>query len=155
MQLKFQQSIVELFKVPQIPFIDRVVDISVASQRLVPQCILCRRPETSRCIFLHGRRHARWCANDWIWSDSAEKLWFGSCILLTSGRCPCCCSSSTRCGRPCDLAATVFRSWCLRFSSSPESADNPATTETAWVTAMKGFFAVFQHFSRSSGLSWS
>ena len=33
MQLKFQQSFVVFVDVPQIPFIDRVVDISVASQR--------------------------------------------------------------------------------------------------------------------------
>ena len=161
MQLKFQQSFVVSVDVPQLQFFDRVVATTVASQRQGSQCKLYRRSETSRCIFLDGRRHARWCANDRIWSDSAEKLWFRSCILLTSGRCPCCCSSSTRCGRPWDPAATVSRSWCLRFrfSSSPESADNPAATETdtlsAWVTAMKGLFAVFPHFSRSSGLSRS
>ena len=33
MQLKFQQSFVVSVDVPQIPFIDQVVDISVASQR--------------------------------------------------------------------------------------------------------------------------
>ena len=33
MQLKPQQSFVVFVDVPQIPFIDRVVDISVASQR--------------------------------------------------------------------------------------------------------------------------
>ena len=35
MQLKFQQSIVEFFMVPQLHFIDRVVDILVARQRQV------------------------------------------------------------------------------------------------------------------------
>ena len=35
MQLKFQQSFVVSVDVPQIPFIDRVVDISTASQRQV------------------------------------------------------------------------------------------------------------------------
>ena len=49
MQLKFQQSFVVSVDVPQIPFIDRVVDISVASQRLVPQCMLCTRPEIPWC----------------------------------------------------------------------------------------------------------
>ena len=107
-QLKFQQSIVEFFKVPQLQFFDRVVATTVALQRQGSQCKLYRRPEISRCRFLDGRRHARWCANDRIWSDTAEKLWFRSCILLTSGRCHCCCSSSTRCGRPCDLAATCL-----------------------------------------------
>ena len=39
------------------------------------------------------------------------------------GRCPCCCSSSKRCGRPCDYAATQSRSGrCHRFSSSPQFA---------------------------------
>ena len=33
LQLKFQQSFVVSVGVPQIPFIDRVVDLSVASQR--------------------------------------------------------------------------------------------------------------------------
>ena len=42
MQLKFQQSFVEFFKVPQLQFIDRVVVISVAPQRQVSQCKLCR-----------------------------------------------------------------------------------------------------------------
>ena len=149
MQLKFQQSIVELFKVPQLQFFDRVVATTVASQRQGSQCKLYRRSETSRCIFLDGRRHARWCANDWIWSDSAEKLWFRSYILLTSGRCPCCCSSSTRCGRPCEHAATVSRLEVLRFSSSPKSAHIPVVTETsslsAWV-AVNGFFGPFWPF---------
>ena len=49
LQLKFQQSFVVSVDVPQIPFIDRVADISVASQRLVPQCLLCRRPEIPCC----------------------------------------------------------------------------------------------------------
>ena len=42
MQLKFQQSFVEFFKVPQLQFIDRVVVISVASQRQGSQCKLFR-----------------------------------------------------------------------------------------------------------------
>ena len=33
MQVKFQQSFVVSVDVPQIPFIDRVVDLSVVSQR--------------------------------------------------------------------------------------------------------------------------
>ena len=49
MQLKFQQSIVEFFKVPQLQFFDRVVATSVASQRQGSQCKLYRRPEIPRC----------------------------------------------------------------------------------------------------------
>ena len=41
MQLKFQQSFVEFYKVPQLQYIDRVVVISVASQRQGSQCKLC------------------------------------------------------------------------------------------------------------------
>ena len=42
MQLKFQQSFVEFYKLPQLQFIDRVVVISVASQRQGSQCKLCK-----------------------------------------------------------------------------------------------------------------
>ena len=67
MQLKFQQSFVEFYKVPQLQFIDRVVFFSVASQRqgsqtgdstvqffawvlTCPLCVSrqCRKPWTSR-----------------------------------------------------------------------------------------------------------
>ena len=49
MQLKFQQSFVEFYTVPQLQFIDRVVVISVASQGAnsakpeIPQCSSLRR----------------------------------------------------------------------------------------------------------------
>ena len=49
MQLKFQQSFVELFLVPQLQFIDRVVVTLVASQRQGSQCKLSRRPEIPWC----------------------------------------------------------------------------------------------------------
>ena len=40
-------------------------------------------------------------------------------VQATGGRCPCCCSSSTSCGHPCDYAVTEFSNWmCLRFCSS-------------------------------------
>ena len=41
MQLKFQQSFVEFYKVPLLQFTDRVVVISVALQRQGSQCKLC------------------------------------------------------------------------------------------------------------------
>ena len=64
---------------------------------------LCRRPEIRHVQFLGGCRHASWCANDRIWSDSAEN--FGSAGAV-----------HRRFGRPCDYAAMVSRNWCLRFS---------------------------------------
>ena len=54
--------------VPQIPFIDRVVDISVA-----PQCLLCRTPEIPWCSYWDGRRHARWFANDRAMVQTVQK----------------------------------------------------------------------------------
>ena len=74
-------------------------------------------------------------------------LWFRHCKTVVFGSC-----SSSTFGRPCDCAATQFRNWrCLRFSSSPELADNPVATETvtlpAWVRAMIfcSFSAFFAH----------
>ena len=50
---KLQQSIVhENLEVPQIQFVDRVVDFQLCSSVVFPQCILCRRP---------ARSH-RWCS---------------------------------------------------------------------------------------------
>ena len=133
-------------------------------------------------------------------------------VQAIGGRCPCCCSSSTSCGRPCDSAVTGFCSWipwcssgmvvdtpvgvqttgfgsdsaencgfrrCSaltrldvpvimqrrdvsqpevpQIQSSPESADISVASETsllsAWMAALKGLFADFQHFSCSSGFS--
>ena len=53
MQLKFQQSFVEIYKVPQLQFIDRVVVYSVASQRQGSQCKLCK-PVIPQCSSLRG-----------------------------------------------------------------------------------------------------
>ena len=61
-QLQFQQSFVEYVEVPQLHFIDRVVGISVASQRQGSQCKLCRRPEIRQVQFLDRLGHARRCA---------------------------------------------------------------------------------------------
>ena len=72
--------------------------------------------------FLGGCRHARWCANDRIWSDSAENCGSAGAV-------------HRRFGRPCDYAAMVSRNWCLRFSSSPESADTSVATETSTLSA--------------------
>ena len=51
MQLKFQQSFVEFYKVPQLQFIDRVVVFSVVSQRQGSQCKLCK-PVIPQCSSL-------------------------------------------------------------------------------------------------------
>ena len=52
MQLKFQQSFVVSVDVPQIPFIDRVVDLSVVHRDRDAQCKLCRRPEIRQVQFM-------------------------------------------------------------------------------------------------------
>ena len=64
------------------------------------------------------------------------------------GRCPCCCSSSTRCGRPCDYAATQSRSGrCHRFSSSPDLVGTQfAQRQVLQVGAMKEIFRGFSAF---------
>ena len=56
MQLKFQQSIVEFFMVPQLQFIDRVVDILVAPQRPVhsANCAEVRRDSSGAVLGLVG-----------------------------------------------------------------------------------------------------
>ena len=51
MQLKFQQSFVEFYKVPQLQFIDRVVVISVVSQRQGSQCKLCNTGDSTVQFF--------------------------------------------------------------------------------------------------------
>ena len=51
MQLKFQQSFVEFYKVPQLQFIERVVFISVASQRQGSQCKLCKTVDSTVQFF--------------------------------------------------------------------------------------------------------
>ena len=61
-QLQFQQSFVEYVEVPQLQFIDKVVGISIASQRQGSQCKLCRRPEIRQVQFLDRLGHARRCA---------------------------------------------------------------------------------------------
>ena len=54
MQLKFQQSIVEFFMVPQLQFIDRVVDTLVAPQRQVhsANCAEVRRDSSGAVLGL-------------------------------------------------------------------------------------------------------
>ena len=61
-QLQFQQSFVDYVEVPQLQFIDRVVGISVASQRQGSQCTLCRRRRIRQVQFLDRFGHARCCA---------------------------------------------------------------------------------------------
>ena len=50
-QLKFQQSFVEFYKVPLLQFIDRVVAISVASQRQGSQYKLCKTGDSTVQFF--------------------------------------------------------------------------------------------------------
>ena len=78
------------WKVPQIPFIDRVLASSVSPQRQGSQCKLYSYSEIPQRSSWVGRRHARWCANDRALVRQWRKLWFRSCIPLTEGRCPRC-----------------------------------------------------------------
>ena len=56
---------------------------------------------------------------------------------------------------PVIMQRRCFAIGCLRFSSSPESADVPVATETdtlsACVTAMNVFFGLFGHFRAPPG----
>ena len=54
MQLKFQHYFVEFYKVPQLQFIDRVVVISVASQRQGSQCKLCKTRDSTVAVLCEG-----------------------------------------------------------------------------------------------------
>ena len=55
--------------------------------QLGPTMDTCHAFQFPRCISWVGRRHARWCENDRA-LVSWRKLWFRSCIPLTSGRFP-------------------------------------------------------------------
>ena len=110
--------------------------------------------------FWDGRRHARWCANDRAMVKTVQKtVAFRRCSTLTRW------SMSLLLQfievlRPCDYAATVSRNWrCLRFSSSPESADIPVATETSMLSAWCGdegfgvcFFRIFRAFAGCPGV---
>ena len=79
-------------------------------------------------------------------------LWFRQCRKLWLPQVQC----SDKVGRPCDMQR---REVSQLEVPQIQSADVPVATETstlsAWVAALKGFFADFPHFSRSSGLSRS
>ena len=66
---KFQQSFVEFYKVPQLQFIDRVVVISVASQRQGSQCKLCKTGDSS-AVLCEGLEMPVLCV-----SRQCRKLW--------------------------------------------------------------------------------
>ena len=78
------------WKVPLIPFIGGVLASSVAAQRQGSQCKLYSYSEIPQRSSWVGRRHARWCESDRALVRQWRKLWFRSCIPLTSGRCPRC-----------------------------------------------------------------
>ena len=89
-QHKFQQSFVVSVDVPQIPFIDRVVVISAASQR---------QARTVQIVvqFLDRLGHARLCATTGCMVQTVQKMWkYRKCSAGLGGRCSCFCSSSTR-----------------------------------------------------------
>ena len=128
MQLKFQQSSVVSVDVPQIPFIDRVVDISAASQRQVRSVLIVQKTGDSPGAVLRSVETRPSLCNDRLYgADSAETVevpqvqyWTGWSMFLLL-------QFTDKVGRSCDLA----------------------------VTELMGFLAHFAPFSRSSGLSRS
>ena len=93
MQLKFQQSFVVSVDVPQIPFIDRVVDIPVASQRQVCTALICRRP-------LRFHSCSSWTS---LSCPSVQRqVWYRQCRKLWNCRDHTACSSSPVVRFPCD-----------------------------------------------------
>ena len=107
---KFQQSIVyEDVEVPQIQFIDRVVDLSVVLQRRVPTVQTVQKTgEIPQLQFLDKVDDARCCTTTGAGSGQSRNLWrFRSCSALTRW------TTSLLCRSSCRLR-------CLRFSSSAE-----------------------------------
>ena len=96
MQLKFQQSFVVFFMVPQLQFIDRVVVTSVASQRQGSQCKLCRKPESTDAVLGYGCC-ARRCATTGAMDGPDIAEYSGGSEVAVPGR-----------GRP-DNAKTAWR----------------------------------------------
>ena len=148
-------------EIHQLHSIDKELDVPVAQVELFTGA----RPSeigqdpTVALVFLPGpgRSHAR-CVQRQMpgGSDALQLCMSRSCSTLTSDRCPCCCSSSTRCGRPCDFVATPSRSWkCIRTSSSPALMDIPVRNRDRMLSAVgwdDGYFRrILRHFSRSSG----
>ena len=75
MQLKFQQSFVVSVDVPQIPFIDRVVDISAASQRQVRTMQIVQKTGDSPGAVLGSVGTRPLLCNDRLYgADSAETV---------------------------------------------------------------------------------
>ena len=71
---RFMVQTVQNCGVPQLRCPVKVVDVfAVAVHRQgVAVPVILQGPEIPWCS-LDGRRHARWCANDRIWSDSAQR----------------------------------------------------------------------------------
>ena len=75
MQLMFQQSFVVSVDVPQIPFIDRVVDISAASQRQVRTVQIVQKTGDSPSAVLGSVGTRPLLCNDRLYgADSAETV---------------------------------------------------------------------------------
>ena len=155
MQLKFRQSFVVIFQVPQLQFIDRVVDTSVASQRQDSQCKLYRRLEIPWCssgmvVDMSVGVPTTGYGSDGTENCGVPQVQYSDKVVDVPA------VQFIDVGRPCVYAVTQSRSWtCHRFSSSRESADIPVATETvthfAFMAATKVFFWLFWPFFASSG----
>ena len=120
MQLKFQQSFVVSVDVPQIPFIDRVVDISAASQRQVRTVHIVQKTGDCWVQFLDRLGHARRCATTGCMVQTVQKLWkYRKCSTLTGWSMLLLFQFIDKVGRPCDLTVTElmgFSAFCAFFA---------------------------------------
>ena len=156
-QHKFQQSFVDLFNLPQLQFIDRVLVFPVMPQSLVRRVQTVQKVGDSTAQFLGEAVDTPFVFQRQVpglFQPVLKTVEVPQLQYFQGGRCPCCCSSSTRCGRPLRFAATLSRSGrCHRFSSSPNLVDIPVCTETGFAVGCDDglFRRILLHFSRSSG----
>ena len=139
--------------VSQLQFSDKVVDMPVVVRHCMGVQFL------DNAVFLPVA--CRQC-----WGPDVQKtVVFHRSSVRQGGRCPCFQVLGGAAGSALAVMVvpvimqrrSVLRHWmCLRFSSSPECADTPVRSETGQLVLVAiGLFAVFQHFSRSSGFSRS
>ena len=114
MLLKFQQSFVVSVDVPQIPLIDRVVDISAASQRQVRTVQIVQKTGDSPGAVLGSvGTHPLLCNDRLYGADSAETVGWSVFLLL---------QFIDNVGRPCDLAVTELMGFLAHFAPFSRSS---------------------------------
>ena len=136
--------------VPQLHSSDKVVDVpgvrvvqilrcECGGDSRLPQLQLVEKTVEIPHVFLDKVVEMPVIVNDRCLVSGCRKLRF-----LRS------CSSPTRCGRPCDLAATLSRCWrCLRISSSPDLVDTQFAQRQVTVGCGDGLFDAFRVIFRA------